>query len=510
MTARLAELLGLPGLRDARLVAGDADTAVERVLGRAGAPRAISPALAGGPATALVLMDPVTRFDTEFDVLLRRASQAHVVAIAFSAPAASEPGLGTTTLANRLHIALIAVPEPWEASVHIHEQLAASDAPAVQLITRAAAAALDAGPDVAETLHRLETALGYPLSLLDASGYTLEGDVTLDDSGRAVLTASAARGLPVQLATGVGTRLVAAPVGTGIGPRAWLATSVPQTLAAEAAGISGALQTAGVAVGHRLALARLADERDARSRTSLLDELRSAGSPTPPELAQRAIRAGWRLDAWHIGLRIIPRGSADPIAMRRDIQHAFESRGLPIHSVEEDSGWAAWLSYDLEPSVTDVRAASAAIRRTQAELRSRIPVSIGVGSVQAGAPGLVRTLGEAADAARLAVNRPEAGHFVHIDTLGLAQLLLAWTQTDTFLPAARELLAPLDRAGGELLSTLRHYLDAGASIAETAAILDVHRNTVANRLAQIQRLLGVDLADPETRLALHLAARTLR
>jgi len=510
MTARLEELLALPGLREARLITGDPDTTVERVLGRAGTPRAISPMLFEGPATALVLMDPVNRFDTEFDILLRRASQAHVVTIAFASPAAVEVGPGTTALANRFRIALLAVPEPWEASVQLHDQIAASEAPVVQLITRAAAAALDAGPHLAETLQRLETALGYPLSLLDAAGYTLEGDATLDDSARAVLTASAAGGLPVQLATAAGTWLVAAPVGTGIGPRAWLATSVPRSLAAEAAGISGALQTAGVAVGHRLALARLADERDARSRTSLLDELRAAGSPTPPELAQRAIRAGLRLDAWHIGLRIIPRGPADPIAMRRDIQSAFESQGLNIRSVEEETGWVAWLSYETEPAVTDVRSTSAAVRRTQAQLRSRIPASIGVGSVQAGALGLVRSLGEAADAARLAINRPEAGYFVHIDTLGLAQLLLAWTQTDTFLPAARELLAPLDRTGGELLTTLGHYLDSGASIAETAAILDVHRNTVANRLAQVQRLLGVDLTDPETRLALHLATRTLR
>lgn len=509
MTARLSELLAVPGLRGARLVTGDPQTHVQRVLGRPGTPRSISPTLVDGPPAALVLMDPVDRFDTAFDVLLRRASQAHVVAIGFAASPPG-PGPGTTALANRLRVALLAVAEPWEASIHLHEQLASSDAPTVHLITRAATAALEAGPDVGETLRSLETALGYTLSLLDASGHTLDGNVALDDASRALLTVSSANGQPVRLPAGDGMQVVAVPVGTGIGARAWLTAAVPRSLPMEAAGITGALQTAGIAVGHRLALARLADERDAQSRTSLLDELRVVGSAMSPELAQRAIRAGWQLDAWHIGIRIIPRGLADPIALRRDIQNAFEHHGLPVRAVEQDTGWAAWLSYDTEPAVTQVRSTSAAVRRTQAELRSRIATSVGVGSVQAGPSGLVRSIGEAADAARLAVNRPETGHFVHIDTLGLAQLLLAWTQTDTFLPAARELLAPLDKAGGELLATLGSYLDTGGSIAETAAILDVHRNTISNRVAQIQRLLGVDLADPETRLALHLASRTLR
>ncbi len=57
--------------------------------------------------------------------------------------------------------------------------------------------------------------------------------------------------------------------------------------------------------------------------------------------------------------------------------------------------------------------------------------------------------------------------------------------------------------------TLAAYLDAESSVAETAAVLGVHRNTVADRIDRVQRLLGVDLGDPETRLALHLATRAL-
>jgi purine catabolism regulator len=37
----------------------------------------------------------------------------------------------------------------------------------------------------------------------------------------------------------------------------------------------------------------------------------------------------------------------------------------------------------------------------------------------------------------------------------------------------------------------------------------VHRNTVAERIQRVQRILQVDLQDAETRLALHLACRTV-
>lgn len=40
-------------------------------------------------------------------------------------------------------------------------------------------------------------------------------------------------------------------------------------------------------------------------------------------------------------------------------------------------------------------------------------------------------------------------------------------------------------------------------------MLGVHRNTVAARVARAQELLVVDLSDPDERLALHLACRSV-
>ena len=156
------------------------------------------------------------------------------------------------------------------------------------------------------------------------------------------------------------------------------------------------------------------------------------------------------------------------------------------------------------------------LRAVHEQLRRSFNVASGVGSLQSERAGLAGTLGEAADAARIAAERSANNWFVRVDGLGLEQLLLARTENDTFLPAAESLLAPLrgaDPAGGRgddvLLVTLTSYLDHESGIAATAEALGVHRNTVTGRIQRIQEILGVDMHDPGVRLALHLACRAV-
>ncbi|WP_414172907.1 helix-turn-helix domain-containing protein [Clavibacter tessellarius] len=199
-----------------------------------------------------------------------------------------------------------------------------------------------------------------------------------------------------------------------------------------------------------------------------------------------------------------------PSAAATRLIEALAAEGLDVGVVEQGDGWAAWITFDLEPDVPAAQEAARAVRRAQQRWDDDLPSAVGVGRVHHGPAGIARSLTEAADAARLAASRPQSGRFLHVDRLGLAQLLLAWTQTDTFQPAALELLAPLrPLTAGDLLATLATYLDAESSVAETASILAVHRNTVAERIQRVQRILQVDLADAETRLALHLACRTV-
>jgi hypothetical protein len=78
---------------------------------------------------------------------------------------------------------------------------------------------------------------------------------------------------------------------------------------------------------------------------------------------------------------------------------------------------------------------------------------------------------------------------------------------------ARELLAPIlvgrRSVQDERLRTLQAVLES-ASLAEAAARLGVHRNTIAYRVGRLEALGGWDLADPDLRVALSLATRILR
>jgi hypothetical protein len=67
-------------------------------------------------------------------------------------------------------------------------------------------------------------------------------------------------------------------------------------------------------------------------------------------------------------------------------------------------------------------------------------------------------------------------------------------------------LEPL-RGDGELVDTLRAWLANHGSWDRTATALGVHRNSVRHRMSKVERLLDVNLGDPEVRMELWFALR---
>jgi purine catabolism regulator len=71
-----------------------------------------------------------------------------------------------------------------------------------------------------------------------------------------------------------------------------------------------------------------------------------------------------------------------------------------------------------------------------------------------------------------------------------------------------EALAEHDRKNNsDLVRTLAAYLDHGGALAEAAAALSIHRNTMLYRLGRIEEILGVDLRQVNQRLNLHVAVK---
>jgi purine catabolism regulator len=136
---------------------------------------------------------------------------------------------------------------------------------------------------------------------------------------------------------------------------------------------------------------------------------------------------------------------------------------------------------------------------------------IGVGSAALSLAEARSSLLEAqqvADAATQA--RPAAGQLycrlADLRLRGLLYLLGGDGRVATF--AGRELgpLLAYDAAHGtDLTGVLAAYLAAGGNKAETAARAHLARPTLYERLRHIERVLGIDLDDPESRASLHVA-----
>jgi purine catabolism regulator len=76
----------------------------------------------------------------------------------------------------------------------------------------------------------------------------------------------------------------------------------------------------------------------------------------------------------------------------------------------------------------------------------------------------------------------------------------------TFVQQSLEAIIHHDRDHrSQLLVTIEAYCVHGGRVAETARSLHLQRQSLYKRLVRIEELLGADLADPDTRLGLHLA-----
>ncbi|HEY8636251.1 MAG TPA: helix-turn-helix domain-containing protein [Candidatus Limnocylindrales bacterium] len=119
----------------------------------------------------------------------------------------------------------------------------------------------------------------------------------------------------------------------------------------------------------------------------------------------------------------------------------------------------------------------------------------------------------ARDAADLMVKLGRGGTVIAASELGPYGLLLRASSREELESFARRTLNPLvehDRAhAGELVSTLRAYLDEDRVQRRVAARCFIHVNTVVYRVRRIEELLGVDLGDPAIVFDLTLALRIL-
>lgn len=451
----------------------------------------------------LILTSPMPATSWQQDSLVRRARDRGYGALA--QPAAGSAGPGARKLAARLGLTLLEVDRPIALARASWQLQQARDALTIDYVRKVAQAFEYPAADLADLLGHLRAAIGHSIALVDAGRTVQHAGGELPEAlhaeldfapwiGLARVGDAAAASVRIDSSTRSGLRL--AVHGTGLSDVHLRALSTVAEIMMPA-------------VAARILIDELASVNHASSNADLLRAFTELRGARDPDVQQRMAEQGWHTAGYHLGFQFTARSRVDPVGLLRAVSHELAAVQVESRIAVSGRGVLGWLTFSDPPLADDIERAATSLHGVHQHLRRTRDVGLGIGTLQSGEAGLARTLNEAGDAAKIAISRSTSGYLVRVDSLGLEQLLLAWTGTDTFLPAAKSLLAPLLTEAPELLETLASYLDHESGIQATAAALGVHRNTVTQRIQRAQELVGDDLSSPETRLALHLACRAM-
>jgi sugar diacid utilization regulator len=460
------------------------------------------------PAGSLVILSraaSAAATDYRLDMALRWAAIHNVAAVAGFSAGHWQPPVTAADIADRADIALVSVPASAELTWLMRAVMRETGGGAERALARAEqglAAVLGAAESGADTE-------GLRVAVSQALGIPVE--VRLLADGEAAAGRPAAPGE------------VRMPISAGDTVAGEFSCRGARGDLAVAAGL--VLHAAASSAGRLLDLARRARELPIRSRSELLAELLMSDAPLTEDLRERAMHLGVPIGGWHVAVRIEAENLDEA---GRDEVHRFElleTAGQAALQAVLRTG-ASWYLSRVARAVVLVRMTSlhlgtqAGLRAARsaedalAAIRGRLPalrLRGGVGTPHEGPMGLRASAAEARIAlvAARSAGKPES--IATHDATGVQRMLMEWYASDTAQASVRAQLAPLERLGparGETaIRTLAAYLDQQGSIVRTAGVLHLHRNAVAYRLRRITDLLGVDLDDPDQRLALQLACR---
>ncbi|MBA3234857.1 MAG: helix-turn-helix domain-containing protein [Chloroflexi bacterium] len=283
--------------------------------------------------------------------------------------------------------------------------------------------------------------------------------------------------------------------------------------------------TTGVAL--EFAKKRAAVEVEERLRGEAIADLLTGSYPSEEAIAARAARLGHNLSEPHDILVINaagPSGSSATLDLDPTLDHD-RLREL-LEQVNERLAARARQSVAIAHGGRIVvlaaagRSAPEGGRELADGLRTTLESTVGPGRVTVALGDRCRrpddyapACGLAHEAVDLLLKLGREGAVISAGDLGPYGLLLRVSSRNDLATFAEQLLRPLvehDRShGGDLISTLRAYLEEDRVQRRVAARCFIHVNTVVYRVRRIEELLGVDLGDPKVVFDVTLALRIL-
>jgi purine catabolism regulator len=198
----------------------------------------------------------------------------------------------------------------------------------------------------------------------------------------------------------------------------------------------------------------------------------------------------------------------------RDVRRELEAVGTPVivgaRPAEGDVLLVVGLDDEDRRAAIADRTAAVIAAATERQLGLRDAAVVSVGGTSRSWTSASERLQDAIDATAAAASAPcQAWH--DATRADLHQLLWSLRESESLRVFAERRLAPLvdhdRRRKSKLVPTLEAYCAHGGRKAETARALHLERQSLYYRLERIEELLGDDLSDEDTVLALHLALR---
>lgn len=259
-------------------------------------------------------------------------------------------------------------------------------------------------------------------------------------------------------------------------------------------------RVAGLAAGILLQQ-RVQSEAEYRHRSRLLEELLHGRGAEDQEVRRSLARGGISIDEPHIVLVVAPAPSTERWAWLTAARAAGSAHGL----VGTVTGRLVVLVPGADPEEAAERWAEI-MRGAGAERPT-----IGAAPVAAWFDGLPTAHRDATSSLSVLLALGHVGRTATVAQLGIFGHMLgepARADLQRFLERALGCVVEHDAHGrSELLPVLHMFFEESGHLANTARRLHVHINTLYQRLARLDKLLGADWRDPDRRLELHLALR---
>ncbi|MCC6177794.1 MAG: helix-turn-helix domain-containing protein [Chloroflexi bacterium] len=267
-----------------------------------------------------------------------------------------------------------------------------------------------------------------------------------------------------------------------------------------------------------LAKQRAVTEAQLRLQGDFLDDLLAGAYPSDDAMLARARWMGHDLTRPHVLLAVHvaepgDRAGGAPQRLRvTDLVSTEVLRLAPTALLREYQGTLVVAIPRASPPTTEESVEVAdRLRERLTALLPGAPVTVGIGRYYPGVAGLAASFREASQALAIGCDLLGGDRSVHFEQLGVQRLLFQLRDNPELAAFYDDLLGKLqshdERQNAELVNTLEAFFECHGNHVRTAQRLHLHRNTLLYRLERVRQVLGVELDDPETRLALQVALK---